>query len=291
MVRLPHCGSIYAKIPQFSLDGQTAVITGAARGLGLAFAEILASAGCNIAVLDILPAPSVKLFELRDKHRVKVEYYQVDITSRAKVTSVISEIETVFPSIDINVNAAGVVTDEPFLTTSDANIDRTFAVNFKGSFLVAQACANSMVRRLKSGNQNNASIDPARAGGSIVFIGSIATHITSSAQQISAYAASKSAVRGLVKPLAMELAPYGIRVNSLSPGYMMTDMMRSLQDQQTDLVRQFEKETQFGRIGSPDEVKGPLLFLCAREGGSWVTGQDLLVDGGATSWKHPAVLS
>ena len=108
--------------------------------------------------------------------------------------------------------------------------DRTFGVNFKGSFLVAQACANSMVRRLKSASQNNTPIDPAKMGGSIVFIASIATHIASSAQQISAYVASKSAVRGLVRPLAMELAPYGIRVNSLSPGYMMTDMMRSLQD-------------------------------------------------------------
>jgi sorbose reductase len=125
--------------------------------------------------------------------------------------------------------------------------------------------------------------------GSILFITSIATHIASSAQSISAYSASKSAVRGLVKPLAMELAPYGIRVNSLSPGYMMTDMMKGLQREQPDLVRQFEKETMFGRIGAPEELKGSVLLLCS-EAGRWITGQDLLVDGGASGWKHPGVL-
>ncbi|RAO74293.1 uncharacterized protein BHQ10_010305 [Talaromyces amestolkiae] len=281
----------------FSLSGQTAVITGAARGLGLAFAEALAAASCNIAVLDILPEPSPALLELHAKHDVRVEYYRVDITSRTAVQETIEQIESQFPSIDINVNAAGVVTDETFLTTTDKNIERTFAVNFMGSFLVAQACANSMVRRLTKASPTDeagkptSGIDPSKSGGSIVFIGSIATHIASTAQNISAYVASKGAVRSLVKPLAMELAPYGIRVNSLSPGYMMTDMMRGLQSQQPALVGQFEKETLFGRIGNPEEVKGALLFLCARGAAGWVTGQDILVDGGASSWKHQAVLS
>lgn len=273
------------------------MITGAARGLGLAFADTLASAKCNIAALDILPEPSPALLQLESEHGVRVRYYKVDITSPEQIQGAIQQIESDFPSIDINVNAAGVVTDEPFLTTTKSNIDRTFAVNFTGSFLVAQACANSMVRRLtKANNATDASssslqIDPSTSGGSIVFIASIATHIASTAQRISAYTASKGAVRSLVKPLAMELAPYGIRVNSLSPGYTMTDMMKGLQSQQPDLVKQFEQETLFGRIAVPDEVKGALLFLCARGASGWVTGQDLLVDGGASSWKHPAVLS
>lgn len=280
---------------QFSLSGQTAVVVGAARGLGLAFAEILASANCNIAALDILTEPSQALFELHNKYNVKVQYYRVDITVPEQIDEAIRQIEADFPSIDINVIAAGVVTDEPFLTTTKQNIERTFAVNFTGSFLVAQACANSMIRRLSwtvsMDPSFSTTIDPSKRGGSIVFVGSIATHIASTAQNISAYTASKGAVRSLVKPLAMELGRYGIRVNSLSPGYMMTDMMQGLQNQQPDLVRQFEKETLFGRIGNPEEVKGALLFLCARGASGWVTGQDVLVDGGATSWKHPAVLS
>jgi sorbose reductase len=123
--------------------------------------------------------------------------------------------------------------------------------------------------------------------GTIVFTGSIASHISAAVQNISCYSASKAAVRGLVKPLSMELAPYGIRVNSLSPGYMIMDMMRGLQVKQPKLVKQLEKETLFGRIGFPEELNGAILFLCTQASG-WYTGQDLLVDGGASFWKYPA---
>ena len=105
----------------------------------------------------------------------------------------------------------------------------------------------------------------------IVFITSIATRISTKVQNMSCYTASKAAVRGLVKPLAMELAEHGIRVSSLSPGYMMTDMMRGLQKIQPTLVAQFEKETLFGRIGFPDELKGGILYLCSQASG-WYTG-------------------
>lgn len=274
---------------QSTLEDKTAVITGAARGLGLSFAEALAAAKCNIAVLDILPEPSPALFALRSSHNIKVEYYKVDITNREQVYHAIDQIKANFGSIDINVNAAGVVTNEPFLTTSDANISRTFAVNFTGSFLVAQACAKSMAERYTATNGEGKATEPTT--GSIVFIASIATYIASTAQQISCYTASKAAIKGLVKPLAMELSQYGIRVNSLSPGYMMTDMMRGLQTEQPTLVSQFEKETLFGRIGLPEELKGAMLWLCDSRASGWYTGQDLLIDGGATAWKHPAVLN
>ena len=273
---------------QYDLRGKTAVITGAARGLGLAFAESLASARSNIAALDISPNPSPALVELALLYDVKVKYYVVDIASAREVDTTISLVERDFGSIDITINAAGVVTDEPFLTTTGSNLEKTFLVNFTGSFLVAQRCAQSMARRYEQQHGSAAAANPTT--GSIIFITSIATHTPSSAQRISAYIASKAAVRGLVKPLAMELAPYGIRVNSLSPGYTMTDMMKGLRDKSPDLVRQFEKETLFGRIGTPEELKGPILWLACDKASGWYTGQDLLVDGGATTWKHPAVL-
>lgn len=237
----------------------------------------------------MLPEPSPALFELRATHNIKVEYYKTDITKREQVSKAIEQIKAEFGSIDININAAGVVTNESFLTTTDANIARTFAVNFTGSFLVAQACAQTMVEQYRSKGGDNRATEPTT--GSIVFIASIATYIASTAQEISCYTASKAAIKGLVKPLAMELSQYGIRVNSLSPGYMMTDMMRGLQAEQPTLVSQFEKETLFGRIGLPDELKGAMLWLCDSSASGWYTGQDLLIDGGATAWKHPAVLS
>lgn len=260
--------------------------------MGLSFASVLAQAHCNVAILDIGGTASEGVEALRSTHKVKVEYYTCDISSKAQVSDVINRIEQDFGRIDINVNAAGVVKDESFLSTSEENIDRTFAINFKGSYFVAQACAASIIKRMGSPASSRA-VDPSADGGSIVFIASISTHIPSIAQNISAYVASKDAVRGLVKPLAVELAPYGIRVNSLSPGYMMTDMMKGLQQQQPDLVSQFMKETLLGggkRIGRPEELQGPLLMLCSRKASGWMTGQDILIDGGAGSWKHPAVL-
>jgi sorbose reductase len=181
-----------------------------------------------------------------------------------------------------------VVRDEPFLSTTDSNLNFTFGVNFTGTFLVAQACANSMARRFTASGSTFAPGQETTTGV-IIFIASICTSMSTAVQSISCYAASKAAVKGLVKPLAMELAPYGIRVNSLSPGYMMTDMMRGLQAKEPKLVAQFEKETLFGRIGFPEELKGAVLFLASRASG-WFTGQDLLVDGGATAYKHHAVL-
>ncbi|KAK5074641.1 hypothetical protein LTR70_010087 [Exophiala xenobiotica] len=270
-----------------NLKNRTVVITGCAGGLGLAFAEALASVDCNIAALDIVTEPPTALCQLRSAHGVKVEYYKCDISSRSQVSEVIERVVADFISINLVINAAGIVQDEPFLWTSDHNIEKTFAVNFTGSFLVSQACAKQMVKQYQGVHGEKRA---ERTEAAIIFIASIATHIASSAQRISCYTASKAAVRGLVAPLAAELAPYGIRVNSLSPGYTMTAMMQSLQKEQPDLVGQFEKETMFGRIGLPDELTGATLWMCSDRLSGWYTGQDMLVDGGASSWKHPAAL-
>lgn len=265
------------------------MITGAAGGLGLAFAKALAANGCDIAVLDIHSEIPTAVADLQSEYGVVAKYYKIDVTAMEEVSRTISQVVQDFKRIDININAAGIAVDESFLTTSARTMQKTFAVNVNGSFFVAQACASIMIERYKS---EHGTVPATKATtGSIVFIASIATYIASTAQQISCYTASKAAIRGLVKPVAMELSKYGIRVNSLSPGYTMTDMMRQLQHEQPNLVNQFEKETLFGRIGVPQELQGAILWLCSNEASGWYTGQDLLVDGGATAWKHPAVLT
>jgi sorbose reductase len=274
---------------QYDLRGKVAVITGAAQGLGFAFAEALASAGCDIAVLDIHSEAPPAVYDLQAKHGIVSRYYKTDVTSLEDVSKTVSQIVQDFQRIDININAAGVAVDESFLTTSTQTIQKTFAVNVFGSFFVAQACGNAMVDRYKS-QYGDAPAKQATTG-SIIFIASIATYMASSAQLISCYTASKAAIRGMVKPVAMELSRYGIRVNSLSPGYTMTDMMRGLQQAQPTLVKQLEKETLLGRIALPEELQGAILWLCSDRASGWYMGQDLLVDGGATSWKHPAVLT
>jgi sorbose reductase len=162
-------------------------------------------------------------------------------------------------------------------------------VHYIGAFLVAQACANSMVRRVQSQQQSPASGQPrAIAGGSIVFTASVWTHLISAGQTLSTYAASKAAIRGLARPLAMELAKYGIRVNSLSPGPIMIGVLLEWKKTKPEAIRQLESETMFGRLGGEEDLKGVILFLSS-SASSWVTGQDLCVDGGSTAWKHPGV--
>lgn len=145
-----------------------------------------------------------------------------------------------------------------------------------------------MIRRIQS-ERLSATLDQSRntEGGSIVFTASVWTHLISAGQTLSTYAASKAAVRGLVKPLAMELAQYGIRVNSLSPGPIETGIILKWKQTKPEAIRQFENETLFGRLGSEEELKGVILFLSSRAS-SWVTGQDICVDGGSTAWKHYA---
>ncbi|GAW19158.1 hypothetical protein ANO14919_086420 [Xylariales sp. No.14919] len=269
---------------RYSLKGKTAVVTGAARGLGLVFAQGLAEAGANIAVLDI-GTPGSNVEDLATKYSVRASFYKVDVTNRSQVYETVEQIEKEFGSVDINVNAAGIATDESFLTTSDKNLNAT--MSFVGSFLVAQACAHAMVRnRERSG--------PVASGeetsnGSIIFIASILSHMSTAVQNLSVYSASKAAVRGLVKPMAMELAPYGIRVNSISPGPMKTVMYEAASAVSPAFANQMEKETMFGRVGIPEELKGAVLFLCSQMS-SWTTGQDLLCDGGASSYKHLAAV-
>lgn len=159
--------------------------------------------------------------------------------------------------------------DEPFLETTMSNIRRTLDVNTIGAYLVAQSCARVMSTQGR--------------GGSIIFVATLTSYQATPVQNISIYSASKAALRGLIKPMAMELAPHGIRVNSISPGYMMTDMTKMLGEQNPELIKAFSKESMFGRMGKPEELRGVLIFL-ASGASSYMTGQDVLVDGGVSSW-------
>lgn len=278
-------------IGDFTCEGRVALVTGGARGLGYAFCEALAESGAAVAILDIGQPTHEALGKLRSLG-VKAEFYKTNVSDKDQVDEVVAQVVKDFGYIDIwyvvalfyytrrkraaanvcfdqSVNAAGVVKDEPFLETSMSNIRRTLDVNLIGSYLVAQSCARVMSTQGR--------------GGSIIFIATLTSYQATPVQNISIYSASKAAIRGLIKPMAMELAPHGIRVNSISPGYMMTDMTRMLGEQNPELIKAFSKESMFGRMGKPEELRGVLIFL-ASGASSYMTGQDILVDGGVSSW-------
>ncbi|OIW32926.1 NAD(P)-binding protein [Coniochaeta ligniaria NRRL 30616] len=262
--------SVTAKrtIADFTCEGKVAVVTGGARGLGYAFCEALAESGASVAILDI-GQPSDEALEKLRSFGVKAEFYKTNVCDEEQVAKVVDQVVKEFGYVDINVNAAGIVKDEPFLETSISNIRRTLDVNTIGAYLVAQSCARVMSKQGR--------------GGSIIFVATLTSYQATPVQNISIYAASKAALRGLIKPMAMELAPHGIRVNSISPGYMMTDMTKMLGEQNPELIKAFSKESMFGRMGKPEELRGVLIFL-ASGASSYMTGQDVLVDGGVSSW-------
>ncbi|CAK7219062.1 hypothetical protein SCUCBS95973_003697 [Sporothrix curviconia] len=250
---------------KFSLKGRLAVVTGGARGCGLAFAQGLAEAGADIAVFDVIDP--VDGFALLAGFGIAAKYYKVDVSSLASLDAGFAAVEADFPGrLDIVVACAGVNKDVGFLDTTEADYARLFAVNSQGVYFTAQRGAQAMLR---SGT----------CVGSIVLVASIASHMAIRSQRSSAYCGTKGAVRAMVAPMAAELAPHGIRVNSISPGYVRTEMTAPF----PHLLDSWKDEILNGRVAEPDDIKGACVFL-ASDASSYCTGADFRVDGGVTMW-------
>ncbi|KAI1614622.1 hypothetical protein EDD37DRAFT_568323 [Exophiala viscosa] len=248
----------------FEVRGKTVVITGGARGLGLHFAQCLAQFGANIAVIDLASKPSEAFLELQGKGG-NHKYYQADVTDYDGLKSTIDTIANDFGSINGCIPAAGIIRDKPFLEHSKSDIDSTLAVNLNAVFYTVQHCAAKMKEQ--------------KSGGSIICIASTASHQSLWPQTITAYTASKFGVRGFTKQAAAELAQYNIRVNSISPGCMMTDMLQSVITGDESRRKLFEDNCVMHRIAKPSELNGIVVYLMS-DASSYATAADYRVDGG-----------
>ena len=184
-----------------------------------------------------------------------------DVTDSRQVEEAVDFLE----QVDILVNNAGTNVPEPFLEVSEDNLDRMLAVNVKGVFLVAQAAARCMVERGE--------------GGSIINISSQMGHV--GAPRRTVYCATKHAVEGLTKAMAVELAPHNVRVNSVAPTFVETPMTKPLLEDDT-LREDTLSRIPLGRLGRVEDVTGAVLFLASPAAGL-ITGASLLVDGGWTA--------
>ena len=187
------------------------MVTGGARGCGLAFAQGLAEAGANVTIFDLMePAP--EFHEISTKYSVRTAYFKVDVSSMASLEAGFAALAREFDgALDICVACAGVNRNVAFIETSEAQFDTLAAVNIKGVFFTAQLAAKAMIANKTT-------------KGSIVLVASIASYMAIRSQMSSAYCGTKGAVRAMCPPIAAELDKYGIRVNSVSPGYVRTEM-------------------------------------------------------------------
>ena len=244
----------------FSLTGKVAVVTGGNQGIGKVVARELAVAGADVAIFDLADGKETADAIASETGR-KVLAYQVNVTDPEQVKDAIERAASDFGTLDLLFNNAGIVLHKPALECTPSDFKNVVDVNLNGIFFVAQAFARFLVENGKKGN--------------IVNTASMSATIVNVPQGQASYNSSKAGVKHLTKSLAVEWAPYGIRVNSISPGYIETEM--------TGQVRQDWRELwidsiPFKRMGTPEELAGAVIYFLS-DAATYTSGADLLIDG------------
>ncbi|MFZ7155280.1 SDR family oxidoreductase [Avibacterium avium] len=254
-------------LEKMKLTGKTAFVTGGARGIGKSVAMAFAQAGANIVIADFDIAEAEKTAnEIAQSEQVKAIAVQTDVTDEASVNHLMDVIKQEFDSLDIAFCNAGICINVPAEEMTLAQWQKVINVNLTGVFLTAQAAGKLMIEQGK--------------GGSIINTASMSAHIVNVPQPQCAYNASKAGVIQLTKSLAIEWAKYGIRVNSLSPGYIGTELTLNSESLQP-LIKTWNEMAPLHRLGKPEELQSICVYL-AGDTSSFTTGSDFIVDGAFT---------
>ena len=249
----------------FNIKGRKGIITGASGGIGSTLAKELAARGAMLGLVDLIPEKSEELArELQQLHGIKVKAYQCDVTSPESVDNMMNSFLADFGQIDFGINNAGIANIEKALDISYDDFKKVIDVNLNGVFLTAQAQAKAMVKQ--------------NTGGSIINTASMSAHVINIPQTIANYCASKAGVRHLTKALAVEWAQHNIRVNSVSPGYIATELVAEMKSYHAG----WKSQIPMNRLGKPEDLPGLFVYLIS-DSSSYMTGSDLVIDGGYTS--------
>lgn len=249
----------------FSLKGKTVLIAGGARGIGKEVAKHLAGAGANIVIFDLNKEQAEETAnEISEKYSCQAISFEVDVTQPTQITNALDKADYEMGSINLLYNNAGTVLQKPVIDLTPDEWKKVVDVNLNGIFFVAQTFGKYLIEKKQK--------------GSIVNTGSMSAKIVNYPQRQASYNTSKAGVVQLTKSLAVEWADYGIRVNSISPGYIFTELTSFVRED----WREFWKDlTPQKRMGSPEEVAGGVIFLLS-DSASYTTGTDLIMDGGFT---------
>ncbi len=247
-------------------EGRVALVTGSARGIGESTAERLAEDGAAIAVADLnSEGAEATAARIASRHGVKAIGIRADVTVAAEVEAMVEEIVLRLGSLDILVNNAGIIRDNLIHKMSDEDWDAVAAVHLKGAFLCSRAAQREMVKR---------------GWGRIVNLSSVSA-LGNRGQ--TNYAAAKAGLQGMAKTLAIELGRYGITANAVAPGFIDTEMTRSVATRLGRDLEEWQREmaTQIPvrRLGVPRDIANVIAFLCSEEA-SFVSGQVIYVAGG-----------
>lgn len=256
-----------------SLADKTAIVTGAARGIGAACARAFAEHGARVVLADVLAEPCEATAEAiaRDTGAATLAV-EMDVSREADCEALLARCVERFGRCDILLNNAGIIARGSILDASTEDFDRVLAVNLRGPFLLSRAVANHMVEQ--------------GIHGTIINMSSTNAVVTIPDQL--PYAASKGGVAQLTKVMAMALAPHDIRVNAIGPGSIATDMLKTVMQDET-ARRTILSRTPLGRAGDPSEVASVAVFL-ASDYASYLTGETIFPDGGRLALNYTVPL-
>lgn len=253
----------------FKLDGKLAVVTGAAQGLGKAMAEAMADCGADIAVLDLNEEKAAETAAyIAGRYQVKAKAFRVNVADPQSCQDAVAQVYEEWGHVDILLNNAGICINENAQQVSLENWHKVIDINMNGVWYMSQTVGKIMIGQ-KSGN--------------IINISSMSGFIVNDPQGQVSYNTSKAGVAHMTKSLAAEWVGYGIRVNSIAPGYMDTDLVHKTYVENGPWAQRWNSLTPMKRPGRPEEL-GPLAVYLASDASSYMTGSVILCDGGYTIW-------